>query len=387
VTRPPAHADAAADDGARAARIAATIRADVRALTRYSAAHPEGWIKLDAMENPYAVPDAARHALAGALATVPINRYPDAEARDCRLALRRSLGLDERFGILLGNGSDELIQLLTTAVAAPGAVVLAPEPSFVMYRRNAIAAHARYVGVPLLADFRLDPEAMLRAIEQEQPALVWLAYPNNPTGNLFDVADVERIVRAAPGLVAIDEAYYAFADASFLPRVLEFPNVVVVRTVSKIGMAGLRLGYAIGHPDWIDELEKIRPPYNVNGWTQAAIPVLLAHAEAYAQQALAIRRERHRVDCALAALPGVRTYATQTNFVLARVPDAAAWFATLRDAKILVKNLDGWHPLLAECLRITVGTTAENDALLGVLGHAYGQGQFFGVPMNQEERA
>jgi histidinol-phosphate aminotransferase len=216
---------------------------------------------------------------------------------------------------------------------------------------------------------------------------VWLAYPNNPTGNLFDVADVERIVGAAPGLVAIDEAYYAFADKSFLPRVLEFPNVVVVRTVSKIGMAGLRLGYAIGHPDWIDELEKIRPPYNVNGLTQAAIPVLLAHADAFAQQALAIRRERHRVDRALAALPGVRTYATQTNFVLARVPDASAWFATLRDAKILVKSLDGWHPLLAGCLRITVGTPAENDALLGALGRAYGAKARDDVAMNQEERA
>jgi len=386
MTAKPAGRDASHDD-ARAACIAATVRADVRALTRYPVAHAEGWIKLDAMENPYATPDVVRDALSAGLAAVPINRYPDADAHDCRLALRASLGLDERFGIMLGNGSDELIQILTVAVATPGAVVLAPEPSFVMYRRNAIAAHARYVGVPLQADFRLDVEAMLRAIERERPALVWLAYPNNPTGNLFDVADVERIVGAAPGLVAIDEAYYAFADKSFLPRVLEFPNVVVVRTVSKIGMAGLRLGYAIGHPDWIDELEKIRPPYNVNALTQAAIPVLLAHADAFAQQGLAIRRERHRVDRALAALPGVRTYATQTNFVLARVPDASAWFATLRDAKILVKSLDGWHPLLAGCLRITVGTPAENDALLGALGRAYGAKARDGVAMNQEERA
>jgi histidinol-phosphate aminotransferase len=373
-------------DDARTACIAATIRTDVRALTRYPVAHVEGWIKLDAMENPYPVPDAARQALSAALAAVPINRYPDGDAHGCRLALRESLGLDERFGIMLGNGSDELIQIVTAAVAAPGAVVLAPEPSFVMYRRNAIAAHARYVGVPLQADFRLDADAMLRAIERERPALVWLAYPNNPTGNLFDAADVERIVRAAPGLVAIDEAYYAFADASFLPRVLEFPNVIVVRTVSKIGMAGLRLGYAIGHPTWIDELEKIRPPYNVNSFTQAAVPVLLAHGDAFAQQALAIRRERHRVDRALAALPGVRTFPTQTNFVLARVPDAAAWFATLRDARILVKNLDGWHPLLAGCLRITVGTPAENDALLGALDRVYGANARDGVA-KQEQRA
>lgn len=383
-TQPAGRVDS--QDDARTACIAATIRADVRALTRYPVAHVEGWIKLDAMENPYPVPDAARQPLAVALAAVPINRYPDGDAHGCRLALREGLGLDERFGIMLGNGSDELIQIVTAAVAAPGAVVLAPEPSFVMYRRNAIAAHARYVGVPLQADFRLDADAMLRAIERERPALVWLAYPNNPTGNLFDAADVERIVGAAPGLVAIDEAYYAFADASFLPRVLEFPNVIVVRTVSKIGMAGLRLGYAIGHPNWIDELEKIRPPYNVNSFTQAAVPVLLGHGDAFAQQALAICRERQRVDRALAALPGVRTFATQTNFVLARVPDAAAWFATLRDARILVKNLDGWHPLLAGCLRITVGTPAENDALLGALGRVYGANARDGVA-KQEQRA
>ena len=382
---PAAAGGAAPADAERAARISSTIRADVRALTRYAVADADGFIKLDAMENPYALPDDVRGELSSALAAVPLNRYPDGDARGCRVALRRSLGLDERFGVLLGNGSDELIQLLTAAVAAPGAVVLAPEPSFVMYRRNAVIAHARYVGVPLAAQFRLDVDAMLGAIERERPALVWLACPNNPTGNLFDVGDVERIVRASPGLVAIDEAYYAFAESSFLPRVLEFPNVIVVRTVSKIGLAGLRLGYAVGSPAWIDEIEKIRPPYNVGSLTQAALPVLLAHAGAFARQAAAIRSERRRLDRALAALPGVHTFATQTNFVLARVPGASAWFETLREAKILVKNLDGWHPLLADCLRITVGAPAENDALIGTLERTYGARTSRDVATNLEE--
>jgi histidinol-phosphate aminotransferase len=377
--------DAQGDE--RRARIAATIRADVRALAHYPVALAEGWIKLDAMENPYPLPEGARQALAAALAAVAINRYPDGDAQALKTALRDSLRLDAQCALLIGNGSDELIQILTAAVAAPGAVVLAPEPSFVMYRRNAVVARARYVGVPLAADFSLDVDAMLAAIERERPALVWLAFPNNPTGNLFDVAGIERIVRASPGLVAIDEAYYAFADASFLPRVLEFPNVIVVRTVSKIGMAGLRLGYAVGHPDWIGELEKIRPPYNVNSLTQAAVPLLLAHADEFARQAAAIRSERTRVDRALAALPGVRTFATQTNFVLARVPDAAAWHQTLRNAKILVKNLDGWHPLLARCLRITVGTPAENDALLATLAQAYQAQQPAPAVTNVKERA
>ena len=374
-------------DDARRARIAATIRADVRALAHYPVALAEGWIKLDAMENPYPLPENARQALAAAIAAVPINRYPDGDAHAVRRALRESLGMDERCALMIGNGSDELIQILTAAVAAPASVVLAPEPSFVMYRRNAVVAHARYVGVPLAADFGLDVDAMLAAIERERPALVWLAFPNNPTGNLFDVAGIERIIRAAPGLVAIDEAYYAFADASFLSRVLDFQNVVVVRTVSKIGMAGLRLGYAVGHPDWIGEFEKIRPPYNVNSLTQAAVPLLLAHADDFARQAAAIRSERKRVDGALATLPGVQTFATQTNFVLARVPDAAAWHQTLRNAKILVKNLDGWHPLLAGCLRITVGTPAENDALLATLAQAYQAQQSPHAATNVKERA
>lgn len=349
---------------ARRGCIDATVRADVRALSRYPVAIADGWIKLDAMENPYSLPRAVHDALETAMRGARINRYPDGEGHAVKAALRESLRLPGEAALMLGNGSDELIQIMTMAVARPGAVVIAPEPSFVMYARNALFAHARFVGVPLGGGFELDAPAMLDAIARERPALTWLAYPNNPTGNLFDATDVERIVRAAPGIVAIDEAYYAYADASFLPRVLEFPNLVVVRTVSKIGMAGLRLGYAVAHPDWIAEFDKLRPPYNINSLTQAALPVLLAQGAVLAEQAASIRAERARLEAALARLPGVRVFPTQTNFVLARMPDARASFDALFDARILVKNLDGGHPLLANCLRITVGTRAENDALL-----------------------
>ena len=256
---------------------------------------------------------------------------------------------------------------MTTAVATPGARIVAPDPTFVMYRHNARLAHAVYVPVPLRADFALDEDAMLAAIERQQPALVWIAYPNNPTGNRFARASVERIIAAAPGLVVVDEAYYAFADDSFVMRVLDHPNVLVVRTVSKIGMAGVRLGYAVGHPEWIAELDKVRPPYNVGSLPQAVMPVLLAADAVLAEQAAAIRAERARLMEALAALKGVTVFPSEANFVVARVADADATFAALRDSGILVKNLDGWHPLLAQCLRITVGTPAQNDALLRVL--------------------
>ncbi len=359
-----------ADPAAVAARVKAVVRPKIRALAAYPVTKAVGMIKLDAMENPYSLTGEVRAEIAAAVANVRINRYPDGGGDDVKVALRRSQSIPDDVALVLGNGSDELLQMLTGLVAKPGAVVLAPEPSFVLYRMIAELSNLRYVGVSLKPDLTLDLPAMIKAIEQDRPALVWLAYPNNPTGTLFAERDVEAILRAAPGIVAVDEAYYAFADASFLPRVLEFPNLVVVRTVSKIGMAGVRLGYAAAHPAWIAELDKVRPPYNVNSLTQAVVPVLLRHADLLAEQAAAIRRERTRVATALAALPGVSVFPTHANFVLVRMPDADAAFAALRDAGILVKNVNGWHPLLAQCLRITIGTPAENNAMLDVFGRA-----------------
>ncbi len=225
----------------------------------------------------------------------------------------------------------------------------------------------RFVGVPLASDFGLDRDAMLAAVERERPALTFLAYPNNPTGNLFAVDDVAAIIRASPGLVVVDEAYAAFADASFLPRIAEFPNLLVLRTLSKVGMAGMRLGYAIAAPEWIAQLNKLRPPYNVNAFTQAAAVALLADAGWIDEQAATIRAERSRLAAALARLPGVTVFETQANFVLARVPEADRLYDGLKQRRILVKNVHSWHPLLANCLRITVGTPRENDALLAAL--------------------
>ena len=340
------------------------VRPEIRALSAYAVAKAEGRVKLDAMENPYALPDEVRKRLGAALSGVAVNRYPDGGADAAKAVLRRALRIPDGQGVLLGNGSDELIQIIASALARPGAVMLAPEPSFVMYRMNALYSGMRYVGVPLSADFSLDPAAMRSAIEREQPALVFIAYPNNPTGNLFAARDVEAVLRAAPGLVVVDEAYYAYAEASVLPRLAEHPNLLVLRTVSKVGMAGLRLGYAVAAPEWIAELNKVRQPYNVNALTQAAAVALLSDTAWIAEQAAAIRAERARLEAALGRLPGTTVFPTQTNFVLIRVPDANTTFEALMARNILVKNLHGWHPLLANCLRITVGTPEENDLLL-----------------------
>jgi histidinol-phosphate aminotransferase len=362
-------------DGARAGpaeeAVASVVRAEIRALSAYAVAKAgsgaEPWLKLDAMENPYPLPEAVKARLSDALAGVAINRYPDAGGEAVKRALRSALKIPDAAALLLGNGSDELIQIIVSALAKPGAVVLAPEPSFVMYRMDAVFASTRFVGVPLKADFSLDLHAMLAAIERESPAVIFLAYPNNPTGNLFADADIEAIIQASPGLVVVDEAYYAFADASFLSRVPERPNLLVLRTLSKVGMAGIRLGYAVAAPAWIAELNKVRQPYNVNALTQAAVEALLSDTGWIAEQAAAIRGERSRLASALARLPDVRAYPTQTNFVVARVNDANGIFDGLKARRILIKNLNGWHPLLANCLRITVGTPEENDLLLTAL--------------------
>jgi len=348
-------------------RAAQLVRPEIRALSAYAVAKAQGLVKLDAMENPYALPVATRERIANAVRDLPINRYPAGGGEPVKRALREAYGIDDDLAIMLGNGSDELIQIVTYALARPNAVMAVPQPSFVMYRMNAIYSGMRFVGVDLGPDFGLDLRSWREVIARERPALAFIAYPNNPTGNLFADEDVEEIVATTPGLVVIDEAYHAFAQRSFVDRMRAYPNVIVLRTLSKLGMAGLRLGYAIGAPEWIGEFEKLRPPYNVNAITQAIVPMLLADGTLLEQQAAAIRDERARLGRELARIRGVTVYPSDANFIVIRVADAPAWFNGLAKAGILVKNLHGWHPLVANCLRLTVGTPDENDLLLTAL--------------------
>jgi histidinol-phosphate aminotransferase len=343
------------------------VREEVLALTAYHVGEAAGMVKLDAMENPYALPQEMRREIADLVAGAALNRYPNPQAPELKARLRQVMAIPDAFDILVGNGSDEIIQIVIQTLARPGAVVLAPDPSFVMYRIYALVNRMRYVGVPLAADFTLDCARMLAAIEEHQPALTFVAYPNNPTGNLYPEAEVLRILQAAPGLVVLDEAYHAFAKKSFMGRLAEYPNLVVMRTLSKIGMAGLRLGYAAGSPAWIGEFDKVRPPYNVNVLTQLIAERLLVHADLLARQAAAICDERSRLKAALENLPGVTVFASDANFLLVRVPDSGKVFAGMKARGVLVKNLDGSHPLLAQCLRITAGTAEENTRCLAAL--------------------
>jgi histidinol-phosphate aminotransferase len=300
---------------------------------------------------------------------VALNRYPAERGDVLRAALAAHAHMPTGNNIMLGNGSDELISLLALACATHfggGAqpVVLAPLPGFVMYEMSAKLQGLQFVGVPTTANFELDGPAMLAAIAQYQPALVYLAFPNNPTGNLWDEDVIEAIIQAAPGLVVMDEAYQPFASRDSLPRLLRHDHVLLMRTLSKFGLAGVRIGYLIGREPLIAELDKLRPPFNISVLNCEAALFALEHVDEYARQAATIRSERERVFQALAALPGVTPFPSQANMILARVPAAAALFAGMKARGVLIKNVSALHPLLAQCLRITIGTPEENTHML-----------------------
>jgi histidinol-phosphate aminotransferase len=348
------------------------LRDDVRAMHAYAAPDATGLIKLDAMENPFSLPAELARRLGDHLSNVALNRYPPADPARFKRRLGEAVGLAAGKALMLGNGSDELIHLIIQACARrdtpAGAVVLAPTPTFVMYQVFAGLDGCRFVGVPLRPDFQLDCEAMRQAIFEHRPALVFISYPNNPTGNFFSRADVEAILDQAPGLVVLDEAYLPFAQDTWMPQLAEHPNLVVLRTLSKLGLAGLRLGYACADPLWIAEFDKLRPPYNVGVLPLAAADFLLDHFPVLQQQAALIRAERARLLAALRARAGVTAFDSAANFVLFRVAEPERLFAGLRGRGILLKNVSGSHPLLAGCLRVTVGTPQENDAFLQALG-------------------
>jgi histidinol-phosphate aminotransferase len=345
----------------------ALLRQEVLDLHAYLVPDSSGYIKLDAMENPYLVPPALRGEIAEAVAAAAINRYPDPGAASLKEKIRAAIGLPKGMEVLLGNGSDELIQLLALALNKPGATLLSVEPSFVMYKMIAVFTGMRYVGVPLAADFSLDLPATLAAIRREQPVLVFLAYPNNPTGNLFSAQAVAQIIAASPGLVVVDEAYYAFASDSFIPHLARYPNLLVMRTFSKLGMAGLRLGFLAGSKAWLGQLEKLRLPYNVGVLPQLVAEKLLVHHEVLLQQAEQIKRDRAKLYQQLSEIAGVKVYTSEANFLLFRVANATAIFNGLKQRGVLIKNLNGGHPMLKDCLRVTVGTPDENARFIAAL--------------------
>ena len=343
------------------------VRPEILALKAYHVPEAKGMVKLDAMENPYTLPENIRRELAAVLARVDVNRYPTPSPQKLRDAIARRMQVPAGMEVLLGNGSDELIAILITALARPGAAMMYPSPTFVMYSMGATFSGMRAVPVPLREDFSLDADAFIARMQAEKPALVFIAYPNNPTGVLYPESDLTRILKAARGLVVIDEAYHVFAGKSFVPRLAEFDNLVVIRTVSKLGLAGIRLGYLVGRPEWVRELDKVRPPYNVSVLTQAAALFMLERLDVLEEQAARIRSDRKSLGESLKALQGVTVYPSEANFFLIRVPDADRTYQALQQQNVLVRNL---NPGIRDCLRVTVGTPDENRILVTALREA-----------------
>ncbi|WP_126453440.1 histidinol-phosphate transaminase [Sulfuriflexus mobilis] len=345
------------------------IRDEVRALSAYHVPDASGYIKLDAMENPYQLPAELVDEWLDVLREVELNRYPDPGARPLKAQLRKAMQIPADMELLLGNGSDEIIQMICMALAKPGATVLAPEPGFVMYRMIALFCNMDYIGVPLHTDFSLDMDAMRAAIEEHRPAVTFLAWPNNPTGNLFSETDVMEIIEHAPGLVVLDEAYTSFAGQSFMARLGDYDNLVVMRTVSKSGLAGLRLGYLAGPAAWLNEFDKVRLPYNINILTQASAEFVLSHTDVLDAQAAKLRAARGELFTAMQAIDGIEPYPSAANFILFRTPagQATAIFESLKAQNVLVKNMQPVGGMLADCLRVTVSTPQENTAFLTAL--------------------
>jgi len=355
------------------------IRSDVRAMHAYVVQHSVGYLKMDAMENPFSLPEALQRQLGERLGRLPINRYPGARLDELKAALLAYAGAPKDAAILLGNGSDEIISLLALALAQPQrgqrATMIAPMPGFVMYPMSAQLQGLDFVPVSLTADFELDEAAMLAAIAEHRPAITYLAYPNNPTATLWSEASVQRVIDAVGeqgGLVVMDEAYQPFASRSWITRMQAEPernaHVLLMRTLSKFGLAGVRLGYLIGPAAIVHEIDKVRPPYNVSVLNCEAALFALEHTDVFAAQAQEIRTGRTALVEQLRAMPGVlQVWDSEANMVLIRVADAARAYEGMKARKVLIKNVSTMHPLLTNCLRLTVGNAADNAQMLAAL--------------------
>lgn len=344
------------------------FRPEVLALSAYKVADASGLIKLDAMENPYQWSDAINQQWLASLKNCALNRYPDPTARELNALIKKTNAIPEQFSVLLGNGSDEIIQMLLMALP-PQANILAVEPSFVMYKQISLSLGLNYHSVPLQADFSLDLPALLAAIKIEQPALIFLAYPNNPTGNLFDITAIEAILQTSTGLVVIDEAYAPFAHASFMEHLAHYENLLVMRTLSKLGLAGLRLGFIVGNSTLIEQLDKVRLPYNINVLTQVSAIFALSHESLFLAQTQLICEQRALLVEQLKGLTEMTVYPSAANFILFRTPPERAdeIFAGLKQQGILIKNLSPQAGLLSDCLRVTVGKPEENQLFFTAL--------------------
>ncbi len=338
------------------------VRPNIRSLSAYEVKEIPCKAKLDANESPYGFKD-----LLNALKFIKTNRYPDPNARILKRYISRDIGVRPE-NILLGNGSDELIYYLITVFGGP---VLYPIPTFSMYGIISQAIGEKRIEIPLEKEFDLDLEKILMAIKNRKPKLIFLSSPNNPTGNCFSSEKILRIIANSSlvsrhsSIVIVDEAYQPFAsDKGFIPMLKDYENLVIMRTMSKIGLAGLRVGFLIADEEIINEVNKVRLPFNLNSLSQAAAVKVLKNKKVLKSGIKSIIYERDRLFKELEKIKGIRPYPSEANFILFRVKEPDKIYKGLLKKGILVRNMSG---VVDGCLRVTIGTPGENKGFIKVL--------------------
>ncbi|MEK6672177.1 MAG: histidinol-phosphate transaminase [Nitrospirota bacterium] len=336
------------------------VKPSVRSLTAYQAFDIPCKIKLDANESPYGFP------FGPLLAKISTNRYPDPGAKELKRMLAKRLAVSPA-NILFGNGSDELIYYLITTFGGP---VLYPVPTFSMYGIISQALGEKAISIPLDREFDIALEKTLMAIKKEKPKLIFLSSPNNPTGNCFSAEKILKIIELSKGIVVVDEAYQPFSsEKGFLPLLKDYKNLVIMRTLSKIGLAALRLGFMIADAEIIAEVNKVRLPFNLNSLSQAVAVEALEEKGELAFSIKKIVSERELLFRELEKIKGIRPYPSEANFILFRTDKPEKVYDALLKRGILVRNMTG---SVTGCLRVTVGTPEENKAFLKALKGIYG---------------
>ena len=332
----------------------------------YIAPEVTGAIKMDANENPISLQEPLKKKLMEEMGRIDLNRYPIAGAPELRNRFAQYYGVDKDM-VMLGNGSDELIQTLCLTLKGKINGVLVPVPAFSMYKIIAVNTGNKVVEVPLDKKFDLDRDAIIGQIKANFPALVFLSYPNSPTGNLFSRDKIEAIIKKTPGIVVIDEAYASFSGRTLLPLLKKYDNLIFLNTLSKVGLASMRLGFLIGNPDIVAQLDKVRLPYNVNSLSQIAANFFLDYQDEFSRQVEEIIKRREELYLGLKEIAGIKLYPSQSNFIFFSCAfDSDRIYNKLVEEGIIVKNLN-IPPLMPNCMRVTVGNNKENEAFLRAL--------------------
>lgn len=354
-------------------RVLSLVRDDVAALSPYDPNFTPCQINLSANENTYGMPSEVRSAIDAAIASTQTNRYPDPMSNDLRDALAAWHGV-RRENVCVGNGGDELLFNFFLAFGGPGRRLVDCPPTFTVYDIYSKMLGTEVVRCPRDPEtFELDIDALAAAAASAHMVIV--TSPNNPTGNLIEASDVARLCEACPGIVLVDEAYMEFAPqgSSCEPLLASHDNLVVLHTFSKaFSLAGVRVGYVLAAPDVVDVLGAVRQPYTADVFAQAAAEVVVAMRDAFQPTIKTIVSERERLALSLSRIKGVTVWPSAANFLLVRLPKAGEVRAALRDDhSILVRDFSS-APGLEGCLRITVGTPAENDCVVEALSSILG---------------